>query len=321
VPEAHPPAQMAPEARTRKTEPRSLACSGEASRMAVFKLTGVTDPLIGWTFPILGDAFTIGCDDDNDLVIAHASVSRHHAVIRVEGDACTVLDLHSPRGTFVNDVRVSARPLHAGDTLRLGDVALRFQAVDAPSASPRPAHLAEPALEGDPVTPAQPAPASEPPAQIPPPEPTTATRPVEPQTNTPVARTASPPSPVAEAIESEVARVDRELGRSGEDILGQCRRITCFAGPDKGKTVPILVKPVFVGSHSNSDFQIKLWDIPAHHARIAPGVGKCVLLTDLGGLPGVTVKGQRIRSDTAHTVTLNPGDTFEIGEAKFLFHL
>jgi ABC-type multidrug transport system ATPase subunit/pSer/pThr/pTyr-binding forkhead associated (FHA) protein/ABC-type transport system involved in multi-copper enzyme maturation permease subunit len=68
---------------------------------------------------------TIGRLTDNDIVIDHPAVSRHHARIERQngqGDLA-IEDLHSTNGTFVNGERIAAgehRPLQSGDTVRIG---------------------------------------------------------------------------------------------------------------------------------------------------------------------------------------------------------
>jgi hypothetical protein len=59
--------------------------------------------------------------------VEHPSVSRHHAVIRVEGAKATIEDCGSKNGTFVGEERVEGRRnLSSGDDIRLGQAWLRF---------------------------------------------------------------------------------------------------------------------------------------------------------------------------------------------------
>lgn len=72
------------------------------------------------------DGLVIGrAADQCDLVVAHPTVSRRHARLRVAGEALQLEDLGSTNGTKVGDQALKAgQPvtLHAGDKLRLGDV-------------------------------------------------------------------------------------------------------------------------------------------------------------------------------------------------------
>ena len=63
--------------------------------------------------------------DQCDFVVAHPTVSRRHARLKVAGDALQVEDLGSTNGTRVGEqVLKAGEPvaLHAGAKLRLGDV-------------------------------------------------------------------------------------------------------------------------------------------------------------------------------------------------------
>jgi DNA-binding winged helix-turn-helix (wHTH) protein len=74
----------------------------------------------------------LGRDPDLELFFDSPSVSRRHAIIRVEGDEATVEDLGSKNGTFVRDRRLdSSARLRDGDVIRLGSVALTFKVLRA----------------------------------------------------------------------------------------------------------------------------------------------------------------------------------------------
>ncbi|MFO0759995.1 MAG: ATP-binding protein [Byssovorax sp.] len=69
----------------------------------------------------------IGRDPSVAISIDDRSLSRQHATIEPEGGRFLLSDRGSKNGTFVNNVRVEIRLLHDGDTVRLGDVVLRFE--------------------------------------------------------------------------------------------------------------------------------------------------------------------------------------------------
>ncbi len=73
-------------------------------------------------------ATRIGRALDNDIVVNHASVSRHHASIEAQNGAFQIRDLNSQNGTFVQDQRVNESPLRDGDSVRLGDAPFVFRA-------------------------------------------------------------------------------------------------------------------------------------------------------------------------------------------------
>jgi predicted component of type VI protein secretion system len=76
---------------------------------------------------------TIGRGHDNQLVVNDAHASAHHAAIRLIGDGqhYSITDLGSTNGTFVNEQRLdhtTARLLHAGDRIRIGETAFTYEA-------------------------------------------------------------------------------------------------------------------------------------------------------------------------------------------------
>jgi pSer/pThr/pTyr-binding forkhead associated (FHA) protein len=92
---------------------------------------------------VLGAGSTyIGRGADNNIVLDSPQVSRRHARIECAGGRCTVEDLGSTNGLFVNQRRVSRAVLSPGDRLRFGDVELNHQA--AGTAIPGPSVTAAP---------------------------------------------------------------------------------------------------------------------------------------------------------------------------------
>ena len=76
---------------------------------------------------------TVGRAPDRDIVVAHAEISRNHAVFRMEGQTYTIADLHTSNGTFVNGARVSQHALRPGDVVELGPAQISFrQSGDSP---------------------------------------------------------------------------------------------------------------------------------------------------------------------------------------------
>ena len=73
------------------------------------------------------NAVRLGRAADNDLVIAHPSISAHHAELHFDGEQFLFRDLSSSNGTFVNGERVTSVFLNEGDVVHLGPVALKFQ--------------------------------------------------------------------------------------------------------------------------------------------------------------------------------------------------
>jgi len=81
----------------------------------------------GRTYPVYRSGATIGREADNDIVLPYRQVSRRHAQIHCSQSGCTVIDLGSTNGTFVNGRPLAPReqhPLRPGDELRVGPVML-----------------------------------------------------------------------------------------------------------------------------------------------------------------------------------------------------
>ncbi|WP_026852821.1 SpoIIE family protein phosphatase [Geothrix fermentans] len=80
-------------------------------------------------FPLegAGGAWTVGRSSQNDVVIADASLSRHHARITLKEGLPYLEDLGSLNGTSINGERIkSIHPLHEGDEILLGQVPLNL---------------------------------------------------------------------------------------------------------------------------------------------------------------------------------------------------
>jgi DNA-binding NtrC family response regulator len=83
------------------------------------------------------DAFTVGKDPGNDLVLPHRFVSGRHLTVSREGNRFLVRDQHSTNGTWLDGARLfeAELPLHA--TLRVGEAELTLEPV---TTAPRGAH-------------------------------------------------------------------------------------------------------------------------------------------------------------------------------------
>lgn len=72
---------------------------------------------------------SIGRESDNDIQLLDETVSRHHCKISNLPSVCTIDDLDSANGTFINAQRITSSTLRHGDELKLGSCALRFEEV------------------------------------------------------------------------------------------------------------------------------------------------------------------------------------------------
>ncbi len=63
----------------------------------------------------------VGRSQNAQIVIDSGDVSRTHALIEVEGDTSTLIDLDSAGGTYVNGVKINRHELKKGDHIRFGN--------------------------------------------------------------------------------------------------------------------------------------------------------------------------------------------------------
>ena len=80
-----------------------------------------------WDIPLHPGANSIGRNEANDFVVEHSSVSSTHCQVNVQGAKVIIKDLGSTCGTFVNATLVEEAVLRPGQTVRLGEVILRFE--------------------------------------------------------------------------------------------------------------------------------------------------------------------------------------------------
>ena len=76
-------------------------------------------------FALLSDRATVG--RQGDILLRHASVSRHHAVLERRGADWLLTDTGSRNGTFANGVSVQRHFLRPGDVLQFGHVKLKVE--------------------------------------------------------------------------------------------------------------------------------------------------------------------------------------------------
>jgi hypothetical protein len=78
----------------------------------------------------LAGKVNVGRSQDNQIIVDHPTVSRHHAWIKAEGEQFTVFDVGSANGTYVNDEQVVDPHLLAnGDVVRFGEATFVFTKV------------------------------------------------------------------------------------------------------------------------------------------------------------------------------------------------
>jgi pSer/pThr/pTyr-binding forkhead associated (FHA) protein len=107
----------------------STGIGGAGMGGAGTRLVCVQGPYAGQSFPLSHAAATIGRAPEQTIPLpADTSISRLHARITYADGRHLLADGGSSNGTFVNGSRVAdARPLSSGDTIVLGDTALRYE--------------------------------------------------------------------------------------------------------------------------------------------------------------------------------------------------
>ena len=75
---------------------------------------------------VVTETLRIGRSPDNDMVVAHLSVSSHHAELRTVPGGYRVVDLGSHNGTYVNEQRVADARLADGDMVGFGDTTFQL---------------------------------------------------------------------------------------------------------------------------------------------------------------------------------------------------
>jgi pSer/pThr/pTyr-binding forkhead associated (FHA) protein len=112
--------------------------------------------LNGAVFVLDGEYFTLGREPDNHIQLTHTSISKHHAILKIDDGDFKLFDLHSTNGIVVNgDQRVVAH-LRDGDKIVLGEIELRFEANNKLAATQALSPL--PPIPSRPVAPPPPSP-------------------------------------------------------------------------------------------------------------------------------------------------------------------
>jgi DNA-binding NtrC family response regulator len=92
------------------------------------QLVVLNGPEEGTVREVTSPSFRVG-KDDADLVLSHATVSRHHFEIVQQAGAYVIRDLGSTNGTWIDQFRVKEAYLRPGVVVRAGEVQLRFESI------------------------------------------------------------------------------------------------------------------------------------------------------------------------------------------------
>src|SRR5471032_1112262 len=119
------------------------------------RLVAQSPEFTGKIFDLSGAEVTVGRVADNKIQIEHASVSGHHAVLKLDAQDYIIKDLDSTNGTRINGERVTEQKLRRNDILRLGNIEVLYDSEHAPPGEPMPSpservNLAESSSRGRP---------------------------------------------------------------------------------------------------------------------------------------------------------------------------
>ena len=110
---------------------------GVSPETAAPRLVALDGRLAHATWDIPPGRSTIGRAPPTGIVVDDESVSRRHASVARDGGHVVLSDLRSTNGTWINGRRLpggGSQELHAGDTVRLGQVSMAFES-GAPSSA------------------------------------------------------------------------------------------------------------------------------------------------------------------------------------------
>jgi len=99
----------------------------EINSQAVIRLSHPHNgPTLSCTVTSVATTLRIGRAPDNDIVVAHPSVSGYHAELHQAADGYRLVDLDSSNGTYINERRITAAPLAEGDVVGIGSATFRL---------------------------------------------------------------------------------------------------------------------------------------------------------------------------------------------------
>lgn len=87
---------------------------------------GLSGPLEGQEYRLVGREYLIGRDPVCDIVIEAKDVSRRHAKIERASTEYMLCDLGSSNGVYVNNLKLSRAVLMNGDMFQIGSCVFQF---------------------------------------------------------------------------------------------------------------------------------------------------------------------------------------------------
>jgi PAS domain S-box-containing protein len=88
----------------------------------VLKLKVLRGPQAEKYFDLKAGDNTVGRTDESDIILSSPGISKNHARFTVQGSTCSITDLDSSNGTFVNGIKIRHRILRMGDRISFHDI-------------------------------------------------------------------------------------------------------------------------------------------------------------------------------------------------------
>lgn len=106
----------------------------------MYKLTVVSGPNRGSTFPVQEGETTIGRQAGNSIVLPSGKISKRHCVLVLNGGQIALRDEGSSNGTFVNGTLTKNKIIKSGDRISIGEFVLELseppKRVQKPASAP-----------------------------------------------------------------------------------------------------------------------------------------------------------------------------------------
>lgn len=116
----------APQPSTPTGQQTVMAPGGMQAQSGPSLLRGVSGPLAGMAYPLVG-MMEIGREGTGITLAADVQASRRHAMITPTQAGMQLQDLGSTNGTYVNGVKVTTALLRMGDIIKIGSSEFRVE--------------------------------------------------------------------------------------------------------------------------------------------------------------------------------------------------
>ena len=128
------------------------AFCGEVTTAAATGVHAATLVWEGHHYPLYEGENTIGRADDNSIVLSDDTISRHHALMTIEGGVMRLQDLGSKNGTFVDGQRIDTTPVIVKSQSRIELGAVMVSIMPGNASSTKSLRLNMPELKRDVAT-------------------------------------------------------------------------------------------------------------------------------------------------------------------------